>query len=237
MVAVIPISRDSTWRGTADCLSCTVREFALFSNLTEGELESMHSPIDDLQFGVGSSLYTSGETARGIFTVRHGFVKLVRFTSDGRQRIVRVLRSGDVAGIEALGTMRFDSEAIALTDVAVCCIPLGVIRTLSSDSPRLHQRLMEKWQSTLKEADDWLAHLNYGSARQRVVSLVLRMRDRQNSSLVTLFSREDMGSMLNLTLETVSREVSALVREKWLEPRDKAGRQYEIVTEALLGCE
>ncbi len=41
--------------------------------------------------------------------------------------------------------------------------------------------------------------------------------------------REDMGAMLDLKLETVSREVSALVREKVIEPLDKQGRVYRIL--------
>ena len=39
---------------------------------------------------------------------------LVRTTADGRQRIVRVSRPGDVLGLEALATARYDTEAVAL---------------------------------------------------------------------------------------------------------------------------
>ncbi len=45
---------------------------------------------------------------------------------------------------------------------------------------------------------------------------------------VTLFARDDMGAMLDLKLETVSREVSRLVKEAVLEPLDKQGRIYHL---------
>jgi len=51
-------------------------------------------------------------------------IKLVRATADGRERIVRVLRPGDVAGLEALANARYDTEAIALVDTQVCRHPL-----------------------------------------------------------------------------------------------------------------
>jgi hypothetical protein len=60
------------------------------------------------------------------------------------------------------------------------------------------------------------------------------MRDPEQPSFTSFFSREDMGAMLDLKLETVSREVSALVRAGALKPGDKQGRRYEIVNEAFL---
>jgi CRP/FNR family transcriptional regulator len=141
---------------------------------------------------------------------------------------VRVLRSGDVIGLEALAAAQYDSDAIALTSSSVCRIPLSVIQKLSSGSPRLLAQLMLKWQQTLKDADDWLADLNFGTARQRVGNLVLKMRTAENSAISMLFSREDMGAMLDLKLETVSREISRLVREGTIEPLDKQGRIYRV---------
>ena len=201
---------------------------ALFADLNEQDFGLIHAPIDDLAFQLADTVYPQGAKAKGIFTVRRGMIKLVRVTADGRQRIVRVLRPGDVAGLEALGTGHYDCDAVALTDVAMCRIPLEVIHTLAANSPRLHLRLMQKWQHALKDADDWLADLNFGSARQRVSNLVLKMRSPNDGSRVTLFAREDMGAMLDLKLETVSREISRLVREAVLEPLDKQGRMYHL---------
>jgi Fic family protein len=55
------------------------------------------------------------------------------------------------------------------------------------------------------------------------------MRSPSDTQLVTLFSREDIGSMVDLKMETVSREVSHLVREGVMEPLDKQGRTYRIL--------
>ncbi|WP_374669616.1 Crp/Fnr family transcriptional regulator [Ramlibacter sp.] len=226
---MIPIKTEAAWRGTSDCRHCGIRDMVLFADLNEQDFGLIHAPIDDLEYPPGASLYAEGSTAIGMFTLRRGMLKLVRYTAGGRARIVRVLRPGDVAGLEALATQRYDSEAVAMTDVAVCRIPLAVIHTLDMQSPRLHKRLMEKWQRALREADDWLAELNYGTARQRVAHFVLKMRSPDEPDRATLFSREDMGAMLDLKLETVSREVSALVREGAIEPLDKQGRAYRVV--------
>ncbi len=231
---MIPIKIESAWKGTSDCRHCGIRDMVLFADLNEDDFSQIHSPIDDMVFVQGSSLFQEGAQALGVFTLRKGLVKLVRSTADGRQRIVRVSRPGDVLGLEALATARYDTEAVALIESSLCRIPLSVLHHLSAHSPRLHLRLMQKWQQALKDAEDWLAELNFGSARQRVAGLALKMRDPAQPQETQFFARDDMGAMLDLKLETVSREISGLVREGALKPLDRQGRRYQIVDEARL---
>lgn len=233
---MIPIKTESAWRGTADCRHCGIRDMVLFADLREEDFALIHAPIDDLEFATGQPLVRMGETATSLYTLRVGVIKLVRNTVDGRQRIVRVLRAGDVVGLEALMGPTYDSDAIALTPIKVCRLPLQVIQRLNRETPRLHQRLLEKWHHSLKEADDWLADLNFGNARQRVAGLILKMRSEHDASVSHLFSREDMGAMLDLKLETVSRTLSAFEREGLIEPMDKHGRVYRVVDVAGLSA-
>jgi len=209
----------------------------LFADLNEADFSSIHAPIDDLDYAVGAALAQEGERALGLFTLRAGMVKLVRSTSDGRERIVRVMRQGDVIGLEALVHGKFETGAVALTATSVCRIPLEVIQSLALRSPRLHQSLMKQWSHNQKEAEDWLADLNFGTARQRVAHFILKMRSPDDGQFVTLFSREDMGAMLDLKMETVSREVSRLVRAGVLQPLDRLGRSYRITDPAGLNAD
>ncbi|MEY4980547.1 MAG: hypothetical protein RLZZ352_2817 [Pseudomonadota bacterium] len=225
---MIPIKTESAWRGTADCQRCGIRDMVLFADLREEDFALIHAPIDDLALEAGDVVVRMAEPATSLYTLRVGMIKLVRNTVDGRQRIVRVLRPGDVVGLEALMGPHYESDAVALTPIKVCRLPLQVIQRLNRETPRLHQRLLEKWHRSLKEADDWLAELNFGNARQRVAGLILKMRTEQDARVSQLFSREDMGAMLDLKLETVSRTLSAFEREGLIEPLDKSSRLYRL---------
>ena len=231
---MIPIQTESAWRGTSDCRNCGIREMVLFADLNEEDFKLIHAPIDDLVYQPGQTLYDESDKALGVFTLRQGMVKLVRVTADGRARVVRVLFPGDVVGLEALATGRYDSQAVALSEVSVCRIPLEVMHQLGANSPRMHRKLMEKWQSALKLADDWLAELNFGTAKQRVLHFIRKMHEVSHDETVTLFSRDDMGAMMDLKLETVSREVTALVRGGVMTPLDKMGRHYQVLMPELL---
>jgi CRP-like cAMP-binding protein len=231
---MILIQTESAWRGTSDCRNCGIREMVLFADLNEQDFNLIHAPIDDLVYQPGQALYEASDQALGVFTLRKGLIKLVRVTADGRERVVRVLFPGDVVGLEALATGRYDSQAVALSEVSLCRIPLEVVHQLGANSPRLHRKLMEKWQSALKLADDWLAELNFGSARQRVLHFIRKMHEVSEDGSATLFGRDDMGAMMDLKLETVSREVTALVRAGVMTPLDKLGRHYQVLQPELL---
>jgi hypothetical protein len=132
---MIPVRAEAYWKGVSDCRSCGIRDMALFADLNEQDFGLIHAPIDDLHFSVHGVLFHEDEAAPGILTIRHGAVKLVRNTQDGRERVVRVLRPGDVAGLEAIATGRYGTEAVALSDTDVCRIPLAVIHRLDAESP------------------------------------------------------------------------------------------------------
>ena len=216
------------------CEACTIRDIVLFADLIPSDLSSIHAKIDDSVFATGHVLFERGDKANFLFTIHDGMVKLVRKGNDGRERIVRVLRKGDLLGIEALGSTEYSNDAIALTHLQVCRIPLNVVQELNRRSPRLHARLMQKWQQALQDAEDWIANLNFGTAKKRVANLLLRMRHPDEPNITTVFSRADMGAMLDLKFETVSREVSAFVQEGAIVQKDGMGRVFQILDEDQL---
>ena len=101
---MIPIKTESAWRGNSDCRNCVIREMVLFADLNEQDFTHIHAPIDDLMYTPGQMLYDEADHALGVFTLRKGMIKLVRVTADGRERVVRVLLPGDVAGLCLLYT-------------------------------------------------------------------------------------------------------------------------------------
>lgn len=204
------------WSGEADCLNCSVRASVLFAGVAEQDFQRIHDPIDQFILKPGTPLYHAGDQGDFMFTVRSGALKLVQYLPDGSQRIVRIARSTDVLGLEALLDATYQHEAIALQTTEVCRFPTRVVRDLGRDNPSLHRELMARWQRALSEADAWLTELSTGSARQRVARLLLRLvRDRESSECL-LFGREDMGAMLGITTETTSRTIAEFKRQSLL---------------------
>ncbi len=201
------------WSGEADCLNCALRDSVLFAGLTVRDFEKIHDPIDQFTLKPGSSLYRAGERGEFLFTVRSGALKLVQYLPDGSQRIVRLARTSDVLGLEAILDAPYQHEAVVLQTTEVCRYPARLVKALGAENPRLHTELMNRWQRALTEADAWLTELSTGSARQRVARLLLRLVRDQASNECELFSREDMGAMLGITTETTSRTIAEFKRQ------------------------
>lgn len=201
---------DAAWQGTAHCEECSIRDLVLFADLTEPDFNLIHLPIDEIAFEPGATIYSAGGEGATLYTIRSGLVKLVQYLPDGTQRIVRLLKNGATAGLEAILGQAYEHTAIALHPTQVCRIPRQVVERLSRETPRLHSQLMQRWHAALRQADDWLTELSTGKAPQRLARLMLQLAEPDGC--LTLFSREDVGSMLGITTEHASRTVAEFKR-------------------------
>lgn len=207
-VAVIEMGLEA-----AKCRYCAVRDSALFAGLQEADFRHLHQPIQDMVLPAQHALYRMGEHRKLLFTLRAGVIKLQQYLPDGNQRIVRLLQRGDALGMETLVGCSYQHDAIALTDCELCAIPVAAIERLSEKQPGLYRELMTRWQQKLAETDAWLLQFTTGAARQRIARLLLRLTCPERGHALPLFSREDIGAMVGLTPETVSRTIAELRRQ------------------------
>ncbi len=210
------ISDKEAWEGQADCISCAIRNTVLFAGLNEGDFDKIHQPIDTYSLPQNSTLYRAGDKGDRLYTIRSGILKLVQYLPDGNQRIVRLVRSTDVIGLEALLGQPYQHDAVVLQTTQACSLPVSVVQAMSDTNPALHKELLNRWQHALSEADAWLTELSTGSAKQRVARLLLRLVRNKETSECDLFSREDMGAMLGITTETTSRVIASFKRASLL---------------------
>ncbi len=225
------VTRTEAWKGVADCGQCLLRESALFSGLEEADFATMHQPINQFVVPAGERIYASGDPAETMFTIRSGLVKLVQYLPDGTQRIVRLLRSTDVLGIESLVERSYQHDAFALRSTELCRYPASAVSKLSASNPKLHDELMRRWHRALMDADTWLTEMSTGPARLRVARLLLRLADDTPEHRCKLFSREDMGAMLGITTETTSRVTAEFKRQGVIV--EHVGNEFECILPKL----
>ena len=96
------------WEGDTNCLNCAIRSTALFSGLNAEDFEKIHDPVEQVTLKPGELLYKVGDTGHHLFTVRSGLIKLVQYLPDGTQRIVRLVKSTDVLGLEVLVNSQYE---------------------------------------------------------------------------------------------------------------------------------
>ncbi len=207
---------EKAWRGADRCKNCAIRHLVLFSDLDHQDFDRIHHPIDDIDYEPGSWIYHQGDEMPFVYTIRSGLIKLIQHLPNGDRRIVRLLRQGDLAGLESLNGQNADHDAVTLDHVSVCRIPRSVIKTLQRDTPNLHDALIKRWQKALSGADSWITKLSTGNAKQRVARLLLLLDQASTDDSFFLPTREDMGAMLGVTTESASKATAEFKRQNWL---------------------
>ena len=218
----------TAWRGKVECLACDGRENALFGGLSPDAVACMHVEVDNTGTPDSTVLYRPDSDAREVWVLRTGAVKLLATAWDGSQRIIRVLKAGDVVGLEALLSGRYAHTAVTVGTVNACRVPLAAVRQLCLEHPGFQWNLMKKLEAALRETERWLVDLaSPGTgARVRMARLLLNLRDGESSRIYN-FSREELGLMLGVTIETASRIVAAFLRERLLVRRESGSRFYD----------
>ena len=113
----------------------------------------------------------------------------------------------------------------ATTDLVMCCFRKKPFEELMLRTPHIGQRLLEMTLDELDAAREWMLLLGRKTAREKIASLVaiIARRDaslpaeQAKSGSLTFdlpLTREAMADYLGLTLETVSRQISALKRDR-----------------------
>ncbi len=201
----------SAWQGNSDCHSCSIRSSALFAELNEDDFSKIHEPIDDLRFEAHSGVYTQGDAADYVYTLRDGYIKLLHINSDGSGRIVRLVVPGDLFGMEALLGDSYAHSAAALSNIHLCRIPKKIISSLGEESPRLHRQIVKKWGEALAQSESWFSEINTGRIEVRLARFFLRVaKSSGDMAVAPLFKREDMGLMMDVKFETISRALASM---------------------------
>ena len=156
-----------------------------------------------------SEIFGEGESAEYLYKVMSGSVRTYKILRDGRRQVGGFYLPGDIFGLEFADDHTLSAEAIADTKVMV--IKRTALDTLAGRNALIAQQLIALTGRELRRVQDRMLLL-IKNAEERVAGFLLEMAERASESdIVELsMSRQDIADYLGLTIETVSRTLSAL---------------------------
>ncbi len=201
------------------------RQGRLWSNLKE-VCDLLHipatnlSPSDELlfqhvQFKQGQRVHTIGQAFDTLFVVNSGFLKTVLIDEFGNEQVLSFPMKGDMMGVDGIHTRHYASEAVALSDCDLVLLPFRKLAALGRAHTELENLLYGVMSRELVREQTMIGMLGALSAEARVARFLVNLADRfaamgYSSKLFNLrMTRHEIGSYLGLTLETVSRTLSA----------------------------
>ena len=190
------------WRGNANCLACDGRENSFFAGLSPDAIATLHVDVDNTGIPAGETLYQPGYKADYLWVLRTGAIKLIASAWDGEPRIVRVLKPGDVAGIEGLLAGNYAHTAVTVGTVHACRTPIRAVQRVCLEQASFQWNLMQKWQAALRETEQWLVDMTSTGATARVRMARLLLRGGQTALLA---GSAVLGALLVLLADNIGR--------------------------------
>ncbi|MEX0282243.1 MAG: transcriptional regulator FnrL [Arenibacterium sp.] len=202
-----------------NCADCPIRHRAVCARCEADELARLEEIKYYRSFEAGQTILWSNDPVDFVGSVVSGVASLSQTMEDGRTQMVGLLLPSDFVGRPGRSGSPYD--VTATTDVVMCCFRRKPFEKMLNETPHIAHRLLEMTLDELDAAREWMLVLGRKTAREKIASLlsIIARRDpSQNLSGPKIvfdlpLTREAMADYLGLTLETVSRQMSALKRD------------------------
>lgn len=204
-----------------DCADCPIRHRAVCARCDADELAALEEIKYYRSFEAGQTVIWSGDQMDFVASVVSGIASLTQTMEDGRTQMVGLLLPSDFVGRPGRDGAAYD--VVATTDLVMCCFRKKPFERIMMETPHVAQRLLEMTLDELDAAREWMLVLGRKTAREKIASLlsIIARRDASLSPNGLVgpmvfdlpLTREAMADYLGLTLETVSRQMSALKKD------------------------
>ncbi len=204
-----------------ECRFCNVRRLSICAAVDAEELSFLEDLSGDTVFEEKSALFREEDEAISVYNVTSGVVRLVRSLPDGRRQITGFAMAGDFLGLSLNTSWSFSAEAV--TDVRACRFKRSTFEDFSDRKPHLMKRMHEFATHELSLAQDHMVLLGRLTAEEKLATFLLELKRRwtrvegHEIGLIKLpMGRQDIADYLGLTIETVSRTINQMHRDRRL---------------------
>ncbi|HTK82488.1 MAG TPA: Crp/Fnr family transcriptional regulator [Bacteroidota bacterium] len=198
------------------CETCDARYQSIFKDLDNMDLEklSLHKGCNFHR--QGQVLFQEGGYPAGVYCISQGRVKLYKIGADGKEKIMRMAKAGDVVGYRSLisGTP-YNLSAQVLEDAAICFIPKSTFQNMLTEISSFNVRVLDLLCHDLATAELQELSLAQRSVKERLVEVLLMLKEfygfeDDGTTLKGALSREDIANIVGTSTETVIRLLSEL---------------------------
>lgn len=182
----------------------------------------------------GDVVYRAGDRFSNLYVLSSGAFKIVNLSTDGREQVVALKFGGDWLGFDGIADGCYTCDAVAMDFGEVWVVPYQALLACCASTPALLRLLHESMSRDITKERDSLMSVCTLNAEARVADFLrywadaLSRRGMRTDQITLRMTRAEMGNYLGMTLETVSRSLSRLARERLIEFPEKGRREIRI---------
>ena len=212
---------------TADLtLSRRLALVPLFSKLRESDLNLLAGLLKPRDYAKNRVILFAHDPSDAFYIVLSGHVKVMLIAEDGREVVLQLVGKDDFFGENALmDDEPYAASVIAMDDSKLLVLQRDDFRRCISEMPGMSFGLLRALCGRLREADHKIGGLILLDVTGRVSHLLLDLASRGDGERISdLPTHQVIAQMVGSSRETVSRTMSALVSQKFIETSSGTAR-------------
>lgn len=205
------------------CEQCIVRQLSSLKSLTKEELLRVADCKSSYTIKKGENIFDEGETLNGVFCIREGVCKLSKLSANGKDQIVKLVKSGELLGQRSMISEEpANLTAIALEDMEVCFLPKNEIMHFFNTNNQFSFEVMKSICVDLKESDDQTVSMAQKTVKERLAETLLYLEsefgiNENDKTLRIQLSREELAGMIGTATESCIRLLSDFKKNNLIE--------------------
>lgn len=196
-----------------NCTDCRLRDYKFFCDLPEGLLQTFETMKYSTIYPKGAMLFAQGQTARGVFMLCAGEVKLSTASSIGKTLITRIAKPGELLGLSStISGKPYIVTAETLSTCQVNFIKRKDFLRFLSENNRACLRSAEQLSKNYNTVTEQIRSLGLShSVAEKLAKLLLDWcesdgkQTERGIQLPLTLTHEEIAQLINTSRETVTR--------------------------------
>ncbi len=181
----------------------------IFSGLNDDELGELADLATERSFTPNEFIFWDGDAPEWFYIVAEGKVKVLKYSSSGREFIIAFFGPGEIFGeVAVFENKPYPASAQAVAKTKVVGIKREHFLSFLANRPQVALRIINVLGGRLREAQGRLRDLAGERVEQRLASVLLMLSAKRGPTLP--FTRQEIADMAGTTTETAIRVISHL---------------------------
>jgi len=203
----------------------------IFKGLQEGQLSDLAEIAVEKHFSKGQIIFLEGDEGKGFFVVYSGLVKIYKISSEGKEKILRLVKPHDIFGpVPLFSGETYPASADAMKSTKAFFFPRNVFINLIKKNPDIALNMLDALSDRLRQFTIQVEDLSLKEIPGRLATYFLQVsKEESRSDVFTLeITKAQIANLLGTTPETLSRVLSRMREAGIIEDKGKKIKILDI---------
>ena len=203
---------------SAASIAEVLKSTALFSALSDAEVESLATRTLIRSYASGELLFSEGAPCVGFYIVFKGRVRIFKVSPSGREQVLALEGPGSsIAELPVFDGGPYPASGVAVEPSELLFIARQDFRALCMEFPEIALKVLEVAGARLRRLVGIIEELSFTTVRHRLISWILRQAKNEGGLSFTLHaSHQELAAQIGTVRELVSRNLARLQAQEFI---------------------